>query len=151
MEITTRATAGRSNQQNNATSIGNTGGEHFSYFSTIETNSFGGFKTFWGNNNNNPPLGNNNNNNLLSSLPPSKFEGGFNSLSRENTEGLDLNVAALVNALTRANLRINHVEKELNHIKSIEFKRIEAEDPNKWLKQYNRIAEVNKWSEHRRF
>ena len=65
--------------------------------------------------------------------------------------GLDPNVAALVNALTGANLEINHVKKESNHVKLTEFGRTEAEDSNEWLEYYNRIAKANKWSKHTRF
>jgi len=28
---------------------------------------------------------------------------------------------------------------------------MKTEDPNEWLEWYNKIAEANKWSEHRRF
>jgi len=59
--------------------------------------------------------------------------------------------AALVNALTGANLGINYVKRESNYVKFMEFGRTEAEDPNEWLEYYNRIAKANKWSEHRRF
>ncbi len=129
----------------------NTGGEYFSYFETIR--GFGAFR----NNNNNSPLGNNNNNNPPP-LPLSEFGrgfggglgGGFNPPGG-NARGLDPNVVALVNALTGANLRVNHVERESNHVKLTEFGETEAEDPNEWLKCYNRIAEANKWSEYRRF
>ena len=131
----------------------NTGREYFSHFGTIEANPFGEFEAFGGNNNN-PPLENNNNNNPLS-LPLPGFgkglEGGFNPLSGGNAEGLDLNIAVLVNALTEANLEINHTERESNYVKLTEFEGIEVEDPNKWLEHYNRIAEANKWSEHKRF
>ncbi len=59
---------------------------------------------------------------------------GFNLPSEEKVGGLDRNVTALVNALTRANLRINHIERKSNHIiKLTEFERMEAEDPNEWL------------------
>jgi len=57
----------------------------------------------------------------------------------------------LVNVLTGANLGVNHIERELNHVKLTEFGGTEVEDPNEWLEHYNRIAEANKWSEHRRF
>ncbi len=111
----------------------NTGGEHFLYFETIEANPFEGFEAFR-NNNNNLPSGNNNNNNPPSLLSLSEFGrglgGGFNLPPEGNAEGLDLNIAALVNALTEANLGINYVEIESNHVKLIEFRRIEAEDPN---------------------
>jgi len=150
----TGTTAGGSNQQNNAISNMNTEGGYFPHFGTVGANPVGGFGAF-GNNNNNPPLGNNNNNNPPLSLPLSGFGeglgGGFNSLSEGNARGLDSNVAALVNALTRINLEINHVERESNHVKLTEFGETEAEDPNEWLEYYNRIAEANKWSEHRRF
>jgi len=56
--------------------------------------------------------------------------GGFNPLPEGNAGGLDSNVAALVNALTGANLGINHIDRESNHVKLIEFGGIEAEDPN---------------------
>ncbi len=129
-------TAEGSNFQSNVTSNVNTRGGHFSYFGTIEANLFGRFEAFEGGNNNNPPSGNNNNNNLLL-LPPPGFGGGlrgsFNPPSRGNAEGLDPNVTALVNALTEANLEINHVERELNHVKSTEFRGTEVEDSNKWL------------------
>ena len=57
----------------------------------------------------------------------------------------------MVNALIRVNLGINHVERESNHVKLTEFRGTEVENPNEWLEHYNRIAEANKWSEHRRF
>ncbi len=69
IETTIGVTIGRSNQQNNATSIRNTKEEYFSYFGTIRANPFEGFGAF--RNNNNPSLGNNNNNNLPPLLPPS--------------------------------------------------------------------------------
>ncbi len=132
----------------------NTEDGHFSYFEMIEANLIRGFRTFR-NNNNNLLSGNNNNNNPPPPpLLPPKFEGGlgggFNLLG-ENARGLDPNVAALVNALTEANLGINYVKKESNHIKLTEFGGTEVEDSNEWLEHYNRIAEANKWSEHRRF
>ncbi len=81
-------------------------------------------------------------------MPLLGFEGdleeGFNPLPEENTEGLDLNIVALVNVLTGANLKINYIEKESNHVKPTEFEGMEVEDPNKWLKWYNRIVEANK-------
>ncbi len=130
MGTTTEATAGRSNQQS-ITSTGSTREGYFLHFGIIEANPFGGFGAF-GRNNNNPPLENNNNNNP----PLSGFEGGlegFNLLPRRNLGGLDPNVAALVNALTEVNLRINYVERESNYVKPTEFDRTEAEDPNEWL------------------
>ncbi|SRR6266540_679286 len=135
--MTVEATAGRSNQQNNATSNVNTRGRHFSHFGIVGVNLFGGFGAFG--NNNNPLSGNNNNNNppLPSPLPPLGFGRGlgegFNSPSGGNAEGLDPNIAALVNALTGANLGINYVEKESNHVKLTEFEGTEAEDSNEWL------------------
>ena len=51
----------------------------------------------------------------------------------------------------KVNLEINHVERESNHVKPTEFGGTEVEDPNEWLERYNRIAEANKWSEHRKF
>src|SRR6266540_3728481 len=156
MGTITEATAGGSNFQNNATSNVNIGREYFPHFSTVGANPLEGFETFE-NNNNNLPSGNNNNNNPLSPSPlqPPGFGkglgGGFNPPPEGNAEGLDSNVAALVNVLTGANLRINHAEKESNHVKPIEFGGTEVEDPNEWLERYNRIAEANKWSKHRRF
>src|SRR6266498_2493774 len=136
MRTTTRATAGGSNQQNNVTSNVNTGGGYFPHFGTVEANLIRGFRTF-GNNNNNNPSSENNNNNNSPSLPLSGLEGGlgggFNLPSGGNAGGLDSNVAALVNALTGANLGINHVDRELNHIKLTEFRETEAKDPNEWL------------------
>ncbi len=143
MGTTIEATAGGSNQQNNATSSMNIGGGYFLHFGTIGANPIGGFGAFGNNNNpppennnNNPPSENNNNNNPPS-LPPllsPGFEGGleegFNPPPGGNARGLDPNVAALVNALAGANLGVNHVERELNHIKPTEFERTEAEDPN---------------------
>ena len=149
----TGTTAGGSNSQNNATSNVNTGGGHFPHFGMIEANPIRGFGTF-GNNNNNPPSGNNNNNNLLPLLSPGfggGLGGGFNPLPGGNAGGLDPNVAVLVNALTGANLGINHIERESNHVKLTEFGGTEAEDPNEWLEHYNRIVEANKWSKYRRF
>ncbi len=110
----------------------NTGGGYFPHFGTVGANLIRGFGIF-GNNNNLPPENNNNNNPPLPPLPPSGFGGGlgggFNS-PPGNTKGLDPNVAALVNALTGANLEINHIERESNHVKSTEFGGTEAEDPN---------------------
>ncbi len=57
--------------------------------------------------------------------------GGFNLPSERNSRGLDPNVAALINALIRINLGINHVEKELNYVKPTKFEGIEVEDLNK--------------------
>ncbi len=113
----------------------NTGRGHFPHFGTIGANPLGGFGTFE-NNNNNPSPGNNNNNNPppLPSLPPSGFEGGlgggFNPPPERNVGGLDPNVAVLVNALTRANLGVNHAEKEFNHVKPTEFGGTEVENLN---------------------
>ncbi len=147
MRMTTEATAGGSGQQNNTTSNVITGGGHFSHFETVGANPLEGYGAF-GNNNNNPPSGNNNNNNPSPPLPPPRFGGGigggFNPPPGGNAKGLDPNVVALVNALTGANLGVNHVERESNHVKPIEFGGTEAEDPNEWLKCYNRIAEANK-------
>src|SRR6266540_3164655 len=126
----------------------NTGGGYFSHFETIGISMIRGFGAF-GNSNNNPPSGNNNNNNPLpsSSLPSSEFGGGlgggFNP-PEGNTRELNPNVAALVNVLTEANLEINHVERESNHVKPTEFGGTEAEDSNEWLEYYNRIVEANK-------
>ncbi len=154
MRMTTGATVEGSNQQNNATSNMNIGEGYFPHFGTVGANLVGGFRAF-GNNNNNLPSGNNNNNNPPPPLPSSGFGeglgGGFNPPPGGNAGGLDPNVAVLVNTLTGANLGINHVDRESNHVKPTEFRETEAEDPNKWLKCYNRIAEANKWSEHRRF
>ncbi len=136
------------------TSNVNTRGGYFSHFGTVEANPIRGFGVF-GNNNNNLPPGNNNNNNLPPSLPPPGFGGGlggnFNLPPGGNARELDPNVAVLVNALTGVNLGVNHVKRESNHVKPTEFRGTEAEDPNEWLERYNRIAEANKWSEHRRF
>jgi len=41
-------------------------------------------------------------------------------------------------------LEVNHIKRESNHIKLIEFREMEAEDFNKWLERYNRIIEANK-------
>ncbi len=116
---------------------------YFPHFGTVRANLFGGFGAFGGGNNNLPPE-NNNNNNLLSLGFREGLGGGFNPSPGRNVEGLDPNVAALVNALIGANLGINHIERESNHIKLTEFRRTEAEDPNEWLEWYNRIVEANK-------
>jgi len=124
MRITTEATARGSNIQNNATNMGNIGGEYFSHYGMIGTNLFRGFEAFGENNNNNNP-------------PPPLPEFGeglrrsFNLLSGGNVKELDPNVAALVNALTGANLGINHVKRESNNVKPTEFGRTKAEDSNK--------------------
>jgi len=123
----TGATAGGSS---NATNNVNTGGGYFSYFGIVGANLIGGFRAFGNNNNNNspppPPL---------PLLPPSGFGrglgGGFNLPPGGNAGGLDPNIAVLVNALTGANLGVNHVERESNHVKITEFEGTEAEDPNK--------------------
>ncbi len=132
MEITVGVTAGGSDSQNNTTSNVNIGEKHFPHFRTIGANplrEFGAFK----NNNNNPFLENNNNNNLLL-LPSSGFKGGlgrgFNLPLEENAERLDPIVTALVNILVGANLGINYIERESNHVKLTEFGGTEAEDPN---------------------
>ncbi len=134
MGTITGATTGGSNSQNNTTSIRNTEEGYFLHFSTIGVNLFRGFEAF--ENNNNSPSGNNNNNNL-SLLPLPGFEGGlgkgFNLPSKRNIRGLDPNVVALVNTLTGANLDINYVERESNHVKPIEFGETEVKDPNEWL------------------
>ncbi len=154
MRIIIRVTVERNNQQQNTASIRNTEGEYFPHFGIIEANPFEGFGAFGeNNNNNNLPSGNNNNNNLLPSLGFEEgFEGelerDFNLPPRENAEGLDSNIVALVNALTEVNLKINHTKGEINHIKLTEFKGMEVKDSNEQLEQYNRIAEANKWSEH---
>ncbi len=57
----------------------------------------------------------------------------FNPPSKENLEGLNPNIVVLVNILIGANLRINHVKRELNYIKLIEFMKMEVKNPNKWL------------------
>ena len=110
----------------------NTGGGYFSHFGTVGANLIEGFGAFRNNNNNNPPS--------LPPLPPLPLSGfgrglggGFNPPPGRNAKGLDLNVVALVNTLTGANLEVNHVERESNHIKLIEFGGTEAEDPNEWL------------------
>ncbi len=105
MKIITEAIAEGSNPQNNVTSNMNTEGEHFSHFGTIRANLFRRFGAFGENN-------------------------GFNLPLRGNAKGLDPNVTVLVNALTGANLGINYVKRESNHVKTTEFGRIEAEDPN---------------------
>src|SRR6266498_3263478 len=150
--MTTRATARESNLQNNTTSNVNTREEYFPHFRTVGANLIGEFGTF-GNNNNNPSPENNNNNNPspLPPLPSPGFGGGLGGGFNPSLGGLDSNVAALINALTGANLGVNNVERESNHVKLTEFGGTEAEDPNEWLERYNRIAEANKWSEHRRF
>src|SRR6266540_3430010 len=89
---TTRATAGGSGSQSNATSNVNTGGGYFPHFGTVGANPIRGFGTF-GSNNTNPPPGNNNNNNPppppppLPPLPPPGFGGrlggGFNPPQEE--------------------------------------------------------------------
>src|SRR6266540_1183424 len=116
------------------TSNVNTGGGHFSHFGTVGVNLFERFEAFGGNNSNLLSENNNNNNNPLSLLPLSGFEEGlgegFNPLLGRNAERLDLNVTALINALTGANLEINHVERESNHVKLTEFRETEVEDPN---------------------
>ncbi len=92
----------------------------------IEANSIKGFRTF-GENNNNTPLRNNNNNNPLLPLSSPEFERGlgkgFNLPLGGNVRGLDPNVVVLVNVLTGANLGINHVKRESNHIKLTEFRK----------------------------
>ncbi len=133
MGMTTEATARESNFQNNTTSNVNTGEGHFSHFGTIGAYLFRGFEAFR-RGNNNSPLRNNNNNNLPS-LPSPGFGGGlegdFNSPPEGNAKGLDPNITALVNTLTGANLEINQVERESNHVKLTEFEGTEVEDPNK--------------------
>ena len=137
MGTITGVIVGESNIQNNVTSNVNTEGRHFPHFGIIGANPFEGFGTFK-NNNINLPSGNNNDNNP--SPPPLSLSGfgrdlrgGFNPPLGENARGLDLNVAALVNALTGVNLGINHMKGESKHIKSTEFGRTEAKDPNEWL------------------
>src|SRR6266540_6527446 len=125
----------------------NTRGGLFLHFGIVGANLFGGFGTFGGGNNNPPPE---NNNNPLSEFGKG-LERGFNLLSGRNVRGLDSNVVALINILIEANLGINHVERESNHVKPTKFRGTEIEDLNEWLECYNRIAEANKWSEHRRF
>ncbi len=134
---TTGATAGGSSSQSNATSNGR---EFFPHFGTVGANLIGGFGAF-GNNNTNPPPGNNNNNNPplppLPLLPPPGFGeglgGGFNLPPEGNAGGLDPNIIALINTLAEANLGVNHVDRESNHVKLTEFEGTEVEDLNEWL------------------
>ncbi len=106
----------------------NTRGGYFSHFEIVGANPFRGFRTFKNNNNNLPSRNNNNNNLSLSSLPlplpgfGKSLGGGFNPPLGGNARRLDSNVAALVNTLTGANLRINHIEREFNHVKPMEFR-----------------------------
>ncbi len=145
MEITTEITVEGSGSQNSVINTGNTGGGHFPHFGMIGANLFERFEAFReNNNNNNPPL-------LSLSGFKEGLRGGFNLPLRENAKGLDPNVVALVNALIGANLGINYVKRESNHVNPIKFGGIEVENPNEWLEWYNRIAEANKWSEYRRF
>jgi len=58
------------------------------------------------------------------------LERRFNLSSERNLKRLDLNVAALVNALTGANLRIDHIKRKSNHVKPTKFRGIEVKDPN---------------------
>ena len=114
----------------------NTKRGHFSHFSIIGANLFGGFGAFGESNNNSPSENNNNNNPLPPSSPGFKEDlgGGFNLPPEGNARGLDPSIAALINALIGINLRINHVERESNHVKLTEFGGTEAEDFNEWLK-----------------
>ncbi len=41
------------------------------------------------------------------------------------------------------NLTKGYYLRERSFIKLTEFERTETEDPNKWLKRFNRIAEAN--------
>ena len=106
---------------------------------------------------NNPSLVENNNfNNLSPPLLINLFSniGGFNLLSNNNNsslKGLDLNITVLVNALTEMNLMEEHYLKEGSFIKSIKFKRTEIENLNEQLERFNKIVEVNQWTEYRRF
>ncbi len=116
---------------------------------SIRTSNLGwqSFKNLEGNN---PSVGNNNGNNLpLSPLSVNLFGniGGFNPPPNNNKNlspgGLDLNVTALVNALTGMNLMGGHYLREGSFIKLTEFRETETEDLNEWLERFNRIAEAN--------
>ena len=82
-------------------------------------------------------IGNNNfNNPSPPPLPVNLFENiGEGNLSPNNNnnlspEGLDLNVATLVNALTGMNLTRVHYPREGNFIKPTKFEKTEMEDTN---------------------
>ncbi|SRR6266542_2228467 len=124
----------------------NTKREVFLYFGIIEHNLFRRFGGFEERGNNNPSLENNNNNNLPLLLLEfgEDLEKGFNLSPRKNLRWLDPNMVILVNALIEINFRVNHVERESNYIKLIEFRKIEVEDLNEWLKKYNKIIKINK-------
>ncbi len=64
---------------------------------------------------------------------------------------MDPNIAALVNALTGINIGGGYAPREGSFVKPGEFGGTETEDPNEWLKRFNRIAEANMWTEYRRF
>ncbi len=124
MEIATEMTAEGSNTQNNIISIRNTREGHFLYFDTIGVNSFEGFRIFEEKNNNNLLLKKNNNNLLPLPEFEGELKGKLNLLSsRENLRGLDPNIVALINALIGANLGINHIERESNHVKLIDLEK----------------------------
>jgi len=132
--------------------------------SSIETpgNSTGGFNFFnnlypnmrgfgyYGNPPQNQEFGFNNTQN-----PPPGFGGGFGegpgglpgdpggppggggNPGNNNPGGLDLNVIALINALTGINIGEGYTPRKGSFIKPTEFKRTETEDPNKWLERFN--------------
>ncbi len=88
------------------------------------------------------------NSNFNNPLSVNPFEnlGGGNPLPNNNNlppGGLDLNVAALVNALTGMNLTGGYYLRKGSFIKLTKFGETEIEDPNEWLERFNRIAEVN--------
>ncbi len=66
-----------------------------------------------------------------------------NNNNKSSLEGLDPNIAALVNALTDMNLTGRYYLKEESFVKLTEFEGIETEDSNEWLERFNWIAEAN--------
>jgi|SRR6266498_602604 len=66
-----------------------------------------------------------------------------------NPGGLDLNMAALVNALIGMNIEGGYTPREGSFVKLAEFGGTETEDSNEWLERFNRIAEANMWTEYR--
>jgi len=66
---------------------------------------------------------------------------GFNLLLNNNNNPslgeLDLNIIALVNALTGMNLTREYFLKKESFVKSIKFAETETENSNKWLKRFN--------------
>jgi len=160
VEITTGATQGGSNTENPGNSTG-----RFNFFNNLYPNT-GGFG-YYRSQPQNQRFGFNNTQNPLPGLGEGFGEGNLEGPPGEgnlrgssgggnlrgpsgggnpgniNPEGLDPNVATLVNALIGMNIRGGYASREGSFVKLAEFGGTETEDLNEWLERFNRIAKAN--------